>query len=138
MNKVKIECENCKGSGYVKYKHIADGICFQCEGKGFILYDKNKAEQIEKDNRDMEQYRKAVLERKEKEYQSKIPQSKYSELLNKYRNKYEGSLSEWENNFLFDICDKPFVKLSPKQKAMIFKITNKFEHELQKEIESLF
>lgn len=29
-----LQCFNCKGKGITPYRHIANGICFKCNGKG--------------------------------------------------------------------------------------------------------
>lgn len=42
-----ITCDRCKGSGKVKYKHIADGICFQCEGLGKIEISNEEYQKIQ-------------------------------------------------------------------------------------------
>lgn len=35
--KKQIECPRCDGTGYIKaYGHVADGICFKCEGTGKV------------------------------------------------------------------------------------------------------
>lgn len=33
-------CKRCSGSGYLlQYRHIENGICFQCRGAGFNRFD---------------------------------------------------------------------------------------------------
>jgi RecJ-like exonuclease len=31
---VKLECPKCAGTGEVEFKHVANGVCFMCEGTG--------------------------------------------------------------------------------------------------------
>lgn len=35
---MKVECGKCNGHGYIKaFNHIAAGVCFRCEGRGYHL-----------------------------------------------------------------------------------------------------
>lgn len=37
-----IKCPNCKGTGKTPYIHIANGICFSCNGNGKIKHTPNQ------------------------------------------------------------------------------------------------
>ena len=52
MSKVKIDCDNCK-NGKTKYYHVLDGICFQCNGTGYIYLDQNKVNEIEQKKKEL-------------------------------------------------------------------------------------
>jgi len=39
-----MKCYNCNGTGLTPFKHIANGICFVCQGTGEIKYDDHKDE----------------------------------------------------------------------------------------------
>lgn len=137
MPKIKIKCDNCK-NGKTKYYHVLDGICFQCNGVGYLYLDENKIKEIEKRKEEMTEYRKQVEARKEEARQKQIPQWNYTETMYKFRNKNESMMSEWEYNFISDLADKQYIRLSNKQKEILFKIINKFEPEVKNKIEDYF
>lgn len=40
MTTVRVPCEACSGRGVIpRFAHVADGICFSCEGRGYELAD---------------------------------------------------------------------------------------------------
>ena len=41
-----MKCPNCNGTGTTPHKHIADGICFTCNGTGLISYDPEKHDDL--------------------------------------------------------------------------------------------
>jgi len=40
----KVTCNRCGGSGKTVFMHIADGVCFACNGVGKITYTHNNVE----------------------------------------------------------------------------------------------
>jgi len=33
----KVKCDNCNGRGYIhNFNHVANGLCFKCNGKGIV------------------------------------------------------------------------------------------------------
>lgn len=54
----RITCPKCGGRGYIQnFKHVEDGICFECYGLGWIEIDEEK-EQIKETKRTNKQFLK--------------------------------------------------------------------------------
>lgn len=54
----KVTCSKCGGAGYINnFKHVEDGICFECYGSGWIEIDEEK-EQIKETKRTNKQFLK--------------------------------------------------------------------------------
>ncbi len=132
-----IQCDKCNGKGKLPYR-LAEGLCFQCNGTGSIQLDENKLKQIEIRNLEMAEHRKQVEAFEEEKRQKQLPQWNYTETMYKFRNRNESKMNEWEYNLISDMADKKYLRLSPKQKEILFKIINKFDPEVRNTIEGYF
>jgi hypothetical protein len=104
----KIKCSKCEGTGKLShYSHIANGNCFQCEGKGYkLLSDKEfNSYQDEQEIID-QQYREALEE--ELAYEEELKQQRKQEEERKQQSlqKYQQKLS-----YIGNIGDKVNLKL---------------------------
>ncbi|MFO1442839.1 hypothetical protein KDN24_06375 [Bacillus sp. Bva_UNVM-123] len=137
MRKIKVECDNCS-KGKTKYYHIEEGICFKCRGAGFLFLDENKLKEIEQKEEVSTEYRKQVEAYQNEKRIKQEPQNNYTETMYSFRNRNESKMTEWEYNFISDLSDKQFMRLSDKQKYLLFKITDKFDSKLKEIIEGFF
>lgn len=93
----KINCSKCNGSGKLShYSHIANGDCFQCEGKGFkLLTDKQLAEYKTEQEEINQRYKEA--EENERQYELKLKQQQEAAEQRKQDNieKFQETLSHY-------------------------------------------
>jgi hypothetical protein len=137
MSKIKIKCDNCK-NGQTKFFHVHDGICFKCNGQGYVYVDENKLKEIEQKENELAEFKKQVAEYEEENKQKQLPQWNYTETMYNFRNKNDSQMSEWEYNFISDLADKQYLKLSDKQKTLLYKVINKFDPSVKDTIEGYF
>lgn len=49
---VKVECEFCGGRGHIlRFAHVENGMCYGCDGKGFVMVTATQAEKLEEERR---------------------------------------------------------------------------------------
>lgn len=69
-NNSVIRCPKCNGTGILpEYKHLDNGKCFLCNGKGFIHIDEEKEiKKIDKNKKSIDAYKNKLIKRLKKEW----------------------------------------------------------------------
>jgi hypothetical protein len=92
-NTHKIDCPKCEGTGFLShYRHIANGECFHCQGKGFKLLTDKQYQAYQEELTTVEerqQYYEDQIrkQREEEERQREIEEEKKQQNIEKYQEK---------------------------------------------------